>query len=425
MKLAILAGGKGTRLGLTSIPKPMVQIGGRSLLEHQILLARDAGIREIFILSGHQADVIFRALGNGSRWGVRLTHIVEPFPLGTAGSVKLLEHLVEERFLVFYGDVALGIGLDRMREYDQRLTADATLLVHPNSHPEDSDLVEMDLSGYITAFHPKPHPEGVFFQNLVNAAVYILSPRVFSFIPEGRVVDFGKDVFPEMLKNRCRLAGYRSLDYAKDLGTPERLHQVRNDYEAKKWLPHRKRRAIFLDRDGVINKDKDSVRTVNDFEVIDGVAEAVRAINASDYLAVVITNQPGLAKGFITETQLAEIHKKMDTVLGREHAYVERVYFCPHHPDKGFPEEIPSLKISCECRKPKPGLIHQAARELNIDLSESWLIGDHPRDIEAGRAAGCRTMMVGSGSSCGEDRRSRDLFQAVSDILSDKAAEVK
>src|SRR4030042_5170224 len=102
MKMAIVAGGKGERLGLNSMPKPMVSIGGKPLLEHQINLAKQYGIEEIFILSGHQSEVIVNYLGDGSAFGVRITHLVEQYPLGTAGAVKQLEGRIGERFLVFY-----------------------------------------------------------------------------------------------------------------------------------------------------------------------------------------------------------------------------------------------------------------------------------------------------------------------------------
>ena len=174
MQLVILAGGKGTRLGLTDIPKPMVPMAGKPLLEHQIELAKSYGIDEVFILSGHLAHVISDYFGDGSKWGMKIHHIVEPCPLGTAGALKLLEGQLTDRFLVFYGDVVMDFDIEAFQKFDVCHDGIADILVHPNSHPYDSDLVEINEDQSVKSFLPKPHPDDLIYRNLVNAAVYIL-----------------------------------------------------------------------------------------------------------------------------------------------------------------------------------------------------------------------------------------------------------
>ena len=191
---------------------------------------------------------------------------------------------------------------------------------------------------------------------------------------------------------------YDSPEYVKDMGTPERYKAVCNDFEngtvqAKNL--RRKQKAIFLDRDGTINKYVAFLRNIDDFDLIDGVSDAIRAINNSGYLAIVVTNQPVIARGEMTFGELDEIHNKMETLLGYDGAYLDGIYFCPHHPHKGYDGEVPELKIDCDCRKPKPGMLLQAAEEFNIDLSLSWMIGDSENDILAGKAAGCKTGLIG------------------------------
>jgi len=127
------------------------------------------------------------------------------------------------------------------------------------------------------------------------------------------------------------------------------------------------------------------------------VEEAIKKINASGYLAIVVTNQPVIARGEVMVPQLQEIHNKMETLLGYKGAYVDAIYYCPHHPHKGYAGEISELKFDCDCRKPKPGMLLQAAKDFNIDLSQSWMIGDGENDVKAGIAAGCKTVLVGSG----------------------------
>ena len=133
-------------------------------------------------------------------------------------------------------------------------------------------------------------------------------------------------------------------------------------------------------------------------ELIDGVAEAIRKINESGYLAVVVTNQPVVARGEVSFEELEEIHSKMETLLGKEGAYLDAIYYCPHHPHKGYEGERPELKIDCDCRKPKPGMLLKAAEDFNIDLSKSWMVGDGENDIQAGINAGCKTVLLSNGN---------------------------
>ena len=144
MKLVIVAGGKGTRLGSANVPKPMVKIGDRTVLEHQLALAKRYGIRDVLVISGHLANMTFDHLRDGAMRGMRITHLIEPYPLGTAGSLALAKHLLTDRFLVFYGDVMLDMDLGRLIAFDREAQTLATLVVHPNDHPQDSDLVEVD-----------------------------------------------------------------------------------------------------------------------------------------------------------------------------------------------------------------------------------------------------------------------------------------
>lgn len=418
MKLVIIAGGKGTRLGLKDIPKPMVKINDRPLLEHQIILAKKYGIDEIFILSGHLAHVIEDYFGDGSKWGVKIHHVIEPYPLGTAGSLKLLEGKLNDRFLVFYGDVVMDFDIKSFIDFDKQYDSVGTVIVHPNDHPYDSDLLEVDKNNKIINVLPKPHQDSQYYQNLVNAAVYIFSPEIFNYIEKGISQDFGKHIFSKVIKSSGTLIGYKTPEYIKDMGTADRFEAVKQDFVSGKVArlnKKNKRCCIFLDRDGVINKNMDSKPLCKDFELLAGVAEAIKNINKSDYLAVVVTNQPMIAKGFVSFEEVEKTHKKMETLLGNEHAYLNAVYYCPHHPEKGFEGEIPELKIDCECRKPKPGMLFKAAIDLNIDMETSWMIGDSKRDIEAGNNAGCRTIAIKKDLDA--DYIAQDLKEAVNKIL--------
>ncbi len=412
MQLVIIAGGKGTRLGLKDIPKPMCPINNKPLLQYQIELAKRYGIDEIFILSGHLSQVIVNYFGDGSQFGLKIHHVVEPHPLGTAGSLKLIEDQLTDRFLVFYGDVVMDFDISSFINFDSQDTNTlGTLLVHPGNHPYDSDLVEVNSHNDIIGFLPKPHPKELLYRNLNNAAVYILSPDILRFIPEDQNLDFGKDIFPKLVSEGYRLRAYDTAEFIRDMGTPDRLKVIEKEVVSGLVTSLNKenpRKAIFLDRDGTINENMDIHPSVKNFNLLPGVAEAIRKINETHYLAVVVTNQPMIAKGFLTFQELENIHKKMETLLGNERAYLDRIYFCPHHPEKGFAGELPELKVDCDCRKPKPGMLLQAARDLNIDLTNSWMIGDNLSDIEVGRRAGCNSILL---------NKDFNLLDAVEEIL--------
>lgn len=408
MNAVILAGGFGKRLGLADLPKPMVPVAGKPLLEHQVALLRRHGIRDVTLLTGFLSEKIEAYFGDGSAFGMRIGYVREPRPLGTAGAVKQLEGRLTDRFLVLYGDVVMDMDLGAFQAFDAQADAVATLAVHPNDHPHDSDLIEVAADGTtVTRFLSKPHPPGLHYANLVNAAVYVLSPAVFSFIEPGAALDFGKDVFPKILDRGGLLRAYSTPEYVKDLGTPERLAKVERDWASGKIARLNRqnpRPAVFLDRDGVLNREVDHLRSADDLELLPGVAEALGKLNKSDFLALVVTNQPGLAKGFFTETDLLAIHRRLETSLGRHGVYLDRIYVCPHHPERGFAGEVPALKIACACRKPGTGLVEQAQREFNVDLRRSFFVGDSTTDLQTGRNAGLRTVLVRTGYG-GQDGR--------------------
>ena len=410
----ILAGGKGTRLKSISrnIPKPMVYIQDKPLLEHLIQKCAQYGIFDIKLLVSYKKEQIEEYFGDGARFGVFIKYIYEEVPKGTAGA--LIDALPElnKCFLVIYGDTFFDIDLNSFWNFHQNHSEDASIFLHPNDHPFDSDLVELNSDYQIKKIHPYPHKTGNWLQNLVNAGIYILNKKVFDDIKlqnKKDLPDIAKDLFPTMLKSRKKLYGYISTEYIKDMGTPKRLKKLEEDISSGK-IENLKRQkpkvAFFLDRDGTINKEVGHLSNIDKFELFEGVAKSISKINAAGILVIVITNQPVIARGELKESELKKVHNKMETLLGRDGAYVDRIYYCPHHTDLGFKNEVKSLKFDCECRKPKIGLFLQAKNDLNIDLEKSWLVGDTTTDILAAKNAGIKSVLVKTGMS-GEDRKHR------------------
>ena len=416
MKAVVLAGGKGTRLGLADLPKPLVPIDGVPLLERTVRTAVRAGVTDFLFLTGHLAGVIEAHFGDGDRFGARIEHVVEDAPLGTAGSFNQIGHRLTEPFIVIYGDVLMDVDLTAFAGFARERGGAGTLFVHPNDHPFDSDLVEMNDDGQIIAFHPKPHDNSRQYPNLVSAALYVLDPSVLEFVPAHGPSDWGRDIFPAVIRS-APLHGYRSCEYVKDVGTPDRRARAERDLRSGKVnrLSLRTAKpALFLDRDGVINVERDGVHSPDEVELIPGAAEAIRVFNDVGMPTICVTNQPALAKGLMTWGDLRRVGGEIDHRLATEAgAYLDDIRVCPHHPERGWPGEVESLKIECNCRKPSDGMIRDAALVHNIDLQRSWLIGDRYCDIAAASKAGMRSILVLTGHA-GSDR---DRFSVEPDYI--------
>lgn len=431
MQAVIMAGGKGTRLrALTKdeIPKPMAPVAGKPILLHQIECLARQDIRDIVLIIGYLGNVIEDYFGDGSRFGVRIQYIHEDTPLGTAGALSLLPpYLTKNEFFLVFGDVLFDIDLQRMVRFHREKKAEVTLFVHPNSHPFDSDLVVLDDDSKVQSFDSKHNVRDYWYSNCVNAGFYLVSANVCGKVPYGIKTDLEKELLSGMIQQGAAVYGYRSPEYIKDVGTVERIYAAQEDLKngviARRNLSQ-KQRAIFIDRDGTVNKLNGLVYQEEQFELEDKAAEAIKKINASGYLAIVVTNQPVVARGLCSIENVENIHRKMETLLGQEGAYLDYIIFCPHHPDKGYPEENPVYKIPCHCRKPDIGMLEDCAKQFNIELEQSWMVGDTTVDIQTGLNAGTHTALVQTGVA-GRDGKydaeaeivCTDLLVAVEEIL--------
>ena len=395
MKAVILAGGFGNRLKSVNkdIPKPMTLVCGVPVLEHQIQTLKKEGISEFILVVGYLAEKIEEYFADGSRFGVSISYFREKEPLGTAGA--LLKMNFTDDFLLCNGDLIFDFSVKKMEAFHRKNKALATLFTHPNNHPYDSTVVVADEKGCVRNFIVGCNkPES--YQNLCNAGVQIISPELLSMYKIDGKANLDKDIIMPAIETG-RVYSYKSVEYVHDMGTPERLKSVEMDIKcgivANKHSD-RLQKAIFLDRDGTINKLKGFITKPCDIELIDKITDAINAFHYLGYLVIVITNQPVIARGECTSETLNEIHNRLEILLGEKGAYVDGIYYCPHHPDKGFDGEVEELKIRCECRKPAPGLLFKAQKDFNIDMSESYMVGDSVIDIQAGENAGCIPVML-------------------------------
>lgn len=428
MNVVIMAGGRGTRITsvASDIPKPMIKIGDKPVLEHELECLRSQGFTDIIITVSHLGHIIMDYFGDGSKvspatgkpFGVHIEYYFEKEPLGNAGALFKIKEKLTEDFLLLNADALFDVDFNRFVDYHRQHGALVTLFAHANDHPYDSGLLVVDKDNYVQQWLTKEDARPQYYRNIVNGGLHVLSPKVLDVEINTPKVDLDRQIL-KPLAGTGKMLCYNSPEYAKDMGTPERYYAACADYKSGKIQGknlRNKQKAIFLDRDGTINKYVGYLRTPEQFELLEGVGEAIRKINLSGYLAIVVTNQPVIARGEVTVDGLQEIHNKMETMLGKEGAYLDGVYYCPHHPDKGFAGEVEELKIVCECRKPKAGLLLQAAKDFNIDLSQSWMIGDSENDVLAGKNAGCKTALI-SETDYGQNLQVTSLLDFVKEIL--------
>ena len=429
----IMAGGKGSRLrSITNdeIPKPMVPVDGKPLLEYQVGKLKSYGIKKIVMIVGHLGEKIVDHFKGGKNFGVEIDYIFEKEPLGTAGAFYYLKDKIDAKdFMLVFGDVFFDMDFDRMEDFHFKNSALTTLLAHPNGHPYDSDLIRMDDNGRVIGFDSKHNVRDYWYDNMVNAGMYIINRDLLDLVKEPVKTDFEKDILANQVKLGENIYAYHTPEYVKDVGTVDRINatveELKSGLIQSKNLKN-KQRAIFLDRDGTINVSKGFISKADDLELIPGSIEAIKAINKSGALAIVITNQPVIARGECSFEELHNIHNKLKTLLGEKGAFVDDIFYCPHHPDKGFEGEVPELKFDCECRKPKTGMIDKAVKKYNIDLSKSYMVGDSTMDLETARNAGIKSVLVNTGFAGNDGKYDRscdieadNLFDAVEKIIKD------
>lgn len=421
MQAIILAGGKGTRLAerLEGKPKPLVNVGGVPLLERQIRTLEAHDVDEVVVLVNHAAEQI-RAFLSQTSFTASIRVVDDGQPRGTAGAVLACLDVMQSRALIVYGDTLFDIDIAQMLAAHESSRADATLLLHPNDHPADSDLVALDDCGYISAFHPHPHGADANLRNLVNAAFYFVERSALTRWRDIRIPsDFGHDLFPAMIAAGQQLFGYVSSEYIKDLGTPARLDKVERHLASGIVARSNKRvpqSAVFIDRDGTLNRLVGHISTPDAIELLPGSAEALKRLNDGGLRTVIVTNQPVVARGDCDLTTLSRIHGRLELLLSSAGAYVDRIDFCPHHPHRGYPGEISSLKIECDCRKPRAGMIERAIRDLNIDRYRSWMVGDSAADIGAAAEAGALSILVLTGEERADGAVARNADIVVRDF---------
>lgn len=428
MEALIMAGGFGTRLSdITKgeIPKPMAIIAGKPIMEWAIICLKKYGVNNLYVSVSYLSEKIVEYFGDGSKFGVKINYIKEETPLGSGGALYYLKNKVSGDFIVCSGDTIFDINIKKMLAFHKKRKAKITLLTHPNNHPYDSDIILTDRNDRVKGILLKNTHEQEYCKNNVNAGFFIISSTTLDYFDTLKKVNMEHDFVLSVIKSGQKVCAYKSTEYIKDVGTPERFYKTQGEIEnglvSARNLQN-KQKAIFLDRDGTINKYDGFINTPQKLELYDFSAQAIKKINQSGYLAIVVSNQPVIARGEATFGQVEEIFDKMETLLGKEGAFVDAIFYCPHHPHKGFKGEVKRLKKECDCRKPKIGMLIKAQKKFNLDLSKCYIVGDSDLDVLTGINAGIKTVRINSElnqeSYVNSTYYANNLSQAVDLILS-------
>jgi histidinol-phosphate phosphatase family protein len=371
----ILAGGRGTRLQpLTdTVPKPMILLNGKPFLEYLIELLKENGISEIVLLLGYLPEKITEYFGDGSRFGVQITYSISDISDETGTRIKKAERLLQQDFLLMYCDNYLPLNLKKLLEFHEKQKTMASVTVYTNKDKITKNNVFVDEKGYVITYDRTRQAKDL---NGVDVGFFILSKKIMEWMPEENF-SFQNVIIPRLI-DQHQLSGYFIDNRYYSIGSLERLPLTEKFLQPKK--------VIFLDRDGVINKKPpkaEYVKNWTEFEFLPGAIDALALLTKNGYQIYLISNQAGIARGAMTEQDLDTIHENLQRELHNQGANINGIYYCPH-----------GWNDNCDCRKPKPGMLLQAAREHNLDLTKTFFIGDDERDVEAGNAAGCKTILV-------------------------------
>lgn len=415
-EVVILAGGFGTRMSnlFPDIPKPLVPVNGSPVIFSLLANCSEYGFKNVLLLLHHGAEQIIKAVGDGSLWGLNVQYKLEHTPLGTAGALLDSLDQLADTFLVMYADVYSRVDLRELVNFHNVNNCAMTLVAHPNNHPHDSDLLRISEDGEVLSVLAHPHPSQLLARNVVNAAMCVCNKKLVGADADkgGKggemknvTIDIAQDLVPRLLGEGKKIVAYKTVEYLKDMGTPDRLRKVEMELNTGVAQARDKeciKKAIFVDRDGTLNHDVGYMTRAEDLLLIEGAGQAIKKINQSPYLAICVTNQPVLARGDATFDDIDRIHCKLDMDLGYTGAYLDELIFCPHHPDSGFVGEVPELKIECGCRKPAVGMVETAAGKYNISLTRSWMIGDRTADLQLAKNSMMRSVLLKTGDAGGD-----------------------
>lgn len=373
----ILAGGLGTRLqGVVShCPKPMAPIKDRPFLFYLLSHLKKNRFTDVVISVCHLKEQIMEYFGD-SFLGMKISYSIEDKPLGTGGAIKKSLSFVnyDEPVSVLNGDTFMEVDYDKLLESHLQGEGFVSIALRNIENSSRYGFVEINESNMVCSFQEKSKKPR---SGLINGGIYVLDPSIFSNYSLGNKFSFEDDFLVKFVKD-LQIKPFISDGYFIDIGVPEDYRKSQNEIPKKA-----QNKALFLDRDGVINIDHGYVHKIEDFDFIDGIFELCKKAQDNGYLICIVTNQAGIGKGYYSREQFEALTIWMESQFEKQEITISRTYFCPYHVEA----KIAKFKKDSYERKPKPGMILRAIEDFNIDPSKSLLIGDNETDIQAGESA--------------------------------------
>lgn len=398
----VVCGGLGTRLApvLGDVPKVLAPLGRRPLLAHLLEDLAAGGVTEAILLAGSGGERVRQAAASLAPVGLRVHTEIESSPQGTAGALWGAWPRLSSRFFLVLGDLYTALDWERFGAYALSHGGLGTLLVHRASHPEDSDLVVHDDSDRLIGWVGKTRHKSATLPatGLGNAGVAVFDRALLHRVPRDRPCDLFGQVIPAMVDARAPLFAYRTSEYVRDMGTPERLRGVEADIAS--GLARRRAELVLLDRDGVLTEERGGQELGDALRLLPGSAAAVRRLNEACIKVCLVTNQAVVARGGCSLQDLEAIHQRLLDDLAAEGARLDGLFYCPHHPETHHAEGDPKLRGPCACRKPSVGLVNQALDAMAIPAWRAVVVGDASVDQQLATNAGLASIGMSTGLGC-------------------------
>jgi len=372
VRIFVLAGGLGTRLRrvLGDVPKPMADVAGRPFLEWQIDGFHQQGFDRFVLLVGHRKEAVVGHLGDGARLGVRVEYSMEDEPLGTGGAfLKAVRQFPCRDFVLVNGDTYFMIPLQTLVQRAQQAPGTLWVASRLTADPARYGTLEVDRQGSVARFRAAA---AGLSEGFINGGIYTGAAAVLD--GTGPVRSFEADVLPGLAARGV----LRTVAYGEpfiDIGVEEDYAVAQTSIP--RWQSARKRKAIFLDRDGILVEDPGYIKEPAQVRLKRECLGFLKEARARDYLLIVVTNQGGVAKGKMSLDDVGRVNDHISTELRREGVVLDDILVCPHHPDGVVAE----YSRQCLDRKPDPGMILRAAERWNLDLERSMLVGDKDSDV--------------------------------------------
>tara|TARA_E500000331_G_scaffold342809_1_gene376875 strand:+ start:4746 stop:6020 length:1275 start_codon:yes stop_codon:yes gene_type:complete len=373
--VVIIAGGKGTRLkrSIGEIPKSLAKINKKTLFEYQLDELKKQDFLNVHLCLGLGHKEIIKLINKKYKNDFNISYTIEDTPMGTYGAIYNAKDFLDKKIFVLFGDIIFNFDI---QSGFNNFKSDVLLVTRYSDHPKDSDIVIEDSDNFREF---KRHKDLTYpYKPLGNTGLF--------FIKKNKLFESNSaksDIFKDYLTNNSSSLNIQttlSTNYIKDVGTTKRYKEAQKDIDEKL---KEKDSVFFIDRDETLTTDAGNENIWQELEFKKDALKLISFLQKKNSILILLTNQPGIAKGFCSNKDVEKFHSHMQHLLiENELKPLDAIYFCPHHPDSGFKNEVQELKKICQCRKPKKGLVEEAIKDLNLKNKKLFFIGDTSRDYK-------------------------------------------